>query len=88
MASTPIYHPGFILLRLGQVAKQLEGTEDEISIENHQSNGMYCVHQARVRLKGDPATYRLILAPENAPIFINDDKRPVAEAFAEPLGGV
>lgn len=86
--ATPLYHPGWIIMCLKKAAKMLEGDEDEITIENHQSNGMYCVHQARVRLKGDPATYRLILAPENAPIFINDDKRPVAEAFAEPLGGV
>lgn len=78
--------PGFILSRLADWARRDSDENERITIDNHQGNGVYGVHQARVRLKGDPTVYRLIIAPANAPIFINDDKRPVADAFAQPLG--
>jgi hypothetical protein len=78
--------PGFILSKLAEWARKDDCQTDRITIDNHQSNGAFCVHQARVRLQGDPTVYRLIIAPANAPIFINDDKRPIADAFAQPLG--
>jgi hypothetical protein len=79
-------YPGFILANIAEWSRADKGGKDTITIDNHQCNGAYCVHQARVKLDGDPTIYRLILAPANAPIFINDDKRPVADAFAAPLG--
>lgn len=57
---------------------------DRVTIENHQQNGSYGVHQATVKLGGDPTTYRLILAPADAPITING--HPIGEHFALPLG--
>jgi hypothetical protein len=81
--------PGFILAQIASWARQDAAADDggdKITIDGHQSNGMYCVHQARAMIKGDPTVYRIIIAPANAPIFINDDKRPVADAFALPLG--
>jgi hypothetical protein len=77
--------PGFIVAQLAELTRKATGA-DPIVIDNHQTNGAHCVHQARVRLAGDPTVYRMILAPADAPIFINDDKRPVADAFALPLG--
>lgn len=79
-------HPGYIVSLLSRLAKNFTVGDDQITIDNHQSNGVSCIHQARVRLKGDPTTYRMIIAPADAEIFINGDKRPVADAFAQPLG--
>lgn len=55
-----------------------------MSIDNLQQNSLDGVHQARVRLAGDPRTYRLVLAPAEAPISYNG--RPIGDAFAKPLG--
>lgn len=86
-STTMTVFPGFILAQLAQFARDASTMGvDRITIDNHQTNGAYCVHQARARIAGDPTVYRIIIAPANAPIFINDDKRPVAEAFALPLG--
>lgn len=79
-------YPGFILTKIASLCRLDTDKTDKITIDNHQSNGAQGVHQARVRLAGDTTTYRLILAPADAEIFINGDKRPVAEAFAQPLG--
>ena len=76
-------YPGYIINLLGKLAKD---AASGICLENHQANGCYGVHQVRVRVKGDPTTYRLILAPEDAPIEVNG--RPISAHFAEPLGGV
>ena len=57
---------------------------DKITIERRQQNGAYGIHQATVRLRGDANTYRLILAPADAPIEING--RPIGEHFSLPLG--
>lgn len=78
--------PGHITSVIAGLCKRHTEGADSITIDNHQSNGMYAVHQTRVTLEGDPTVYRMIIAPANAPIFINDDKRPVADAFAQPLG--
>jgi hypothetical protein len=82
------HYAGFILssiraaLRNRCMADRAEA--DAITVDNSQTNGSYGVHQARVRLRGDPNTYRLILAPADAPITING--RPIGEHFAMPLG--
>lgn len=78
--------PGYILAQIASWARADNSGSDQIVIDGHQANGAYCVHQARARIAGDPTVYRIIIAPANAPIFINDDKRPVAEAFALPVG--
>lgn len=57
--------------------------DDVIAIDNSQQNGSFGVHQARVHLANDPTTYRLILAPADAPITING--RPIGEHFSLPL---
>lgn len=83
-------YPGFIMARLARwAAKHAERMADEpdayvITIDNHQGNGRHCVHQARVRLSRDPTTYRMIIAPADAPIELYG--RPIGEAFAQPLG--
>jgi hypothetical protein len=43
-----------------------------IVIDQHQSNGLYAVHQMRVRQANDPNVYRLILAPIDTPITIGE----------------
>lgn len=57
---------------------------DGVTIDRMQQNGTYGVQQARVTLTGDPLTYRLIIAPADAPITING--RPIGRHFAKPLG--
>lgn len=82
--------PGYILAAIRSALKESSAPQiaQEIAIDGHQVNGAYCVHQARVRIAGDPTIYRMIIAPANAPIFINDDKRPCADAFPLPLGDI
>ena len=58
--------------------------QSPISVDNLQQNSMDGIQQARVRLQGDPRTYRLILAPAEAPITY--EGRPIGDAFAKPLG--
>jgi hypothetical protein len=53
------------------------------TVDQHQSNALYCVHQLRVRLPGDPVQYRVLIAPEDAPVAIGGV--PVDEHFAEPI---
>jgi len=55
----------------------------DVTIHYGQQNGAYGVHQALVKLGGDPLDYRLILAPADAPIAING--RPIDEHFAGRL---
>lgn len=78
-------YPGHILAKLANWARADDRyVTDRVTIDGHQGNGSYGVHQARVQLSGDPTTYRLILAPADAPIMING--RPIGEHFAKPLG--
>ncbi len=79
-----MHFTGFILARLSDLARSAGAGGDRITISGHQVNGAHGVHQARVTLVGDPATYRLILAPADAPISIAG--RPAEEYFAQPLG--
>jgi hypothetical protein len=53
------------------------------TVDQHQSSALYCVHQLRVRLPGDPVQYRVLIAPEDAPVAIGGV--PVDEHFAEPI---
>lgn len=77
---------GFIMSRIRNAMSALADINgaDGITIDNHQSNGAYGIHQARVRLAGDPTVYRLILAPSDAPIEFGG--RDAATYFARPLG--
>lgn len=74
-------YPGHIISVIADFARRSAGM---IKVDNHQGNGAYGVHQARVTLPDDPTTYRLIIAPADAPITING--RPIGEHFALPLG--
>lgn len=74
--------PHYTSLILYRIRQMIRG--GEISIDNHQQNAGDGVHQCRVRLEGDSAVYRMILAPADAPITLYG--RPVGEAFAKPLG--
>jgi exoribonuclease R len=53
------------------------------TIDQHQQNAMYGVHQMRVRLPDDPVVYRMILAPADAPIFVG--KIPADSHFLESI---
>jgi hypothetical protein len=76
---------GFILTKIVNWAREDDRyLSDRVTIDNQQQNGAHGIHQARVRLSGDPTTYRLILAPADAPIKING--HPIGEHFAEPIG--
>lgn len=77
---------GFILSRIRNAMNALATTaaDNGITIDNHQQNGAHGIHQARVRLAGDPTVYRLILAPSDAPIEFGG--RDAATYFARPLG--
>jgi len=77
-------YPGFIVSKIREWARAEPASTDRITVDGHQCNGAYGVHQARVQLAGDPTTYRLIIAPADAPITING--RPIGEHFAQPLG--
>jgi hypothetical protein len=56
---------------------------DMITIDQLQQNSMWGVQMARVRLSDDPRTYRLILAPAEAPVMIGNV--PADQYFNEPL---
>ena len=81
-------YPGFIMARLArwcaEHAARVGDQAEIMTIDNHQSNGSHGVHQARVILSGDPTTYRMLIAPADAPITING--QPIGEHFAKPLG--
>ena len=51
--------------------------------DQHQANGLYGVHQLRVRLPGDPTVYRVLIAPADAPISIGGVAAD--HHFSEPL---
>lgn len=55
--------------------------------DQHQSNGTWGIHQFRVRRVGDPTIYRVIVAPEDAPIFVGSAPNGLAidKHFIEPL---
>ena len=51
--------------------------------DQHQSNGLFCIHQLRVRRPGDKTVYRIIVAPADAPIQIGSV--PADEHFSKPI---
>lgn len=79
-------YPGLIIATIKGALADYQHTKGEahLTVDGHQSNGSYGLHQARVTMAGDPTTYRLIIAPADAPITING--RPIGEHFAQPLG--
>lgn len=54
-----------------------------LRVDQMQQNGQYCVHQLRVTLPEGMGTYRVIVAPDNAPIFVGSVAAD--EHFALPL---
>lgn len=56
-------YPGYVA---SLIAKALGFQADQ-----HQQNGLYGLHQLRVRLPDDATVYRVIVAPANAPITVN-----------------
>lgn len=80
------HYTGYILAAIRSALRSGDNAviADRVTVSNSQTNGAYGVYQATVRLAGDPTTYRLILAPADAPITING--RPIGEHFALPLG--
>lgn len=79
-------HTGYILAAICSALKESYCREiaKEITLDGRQGNGLHGIHQARVTLQGDPTTYRLIIAPADAPLEIGG--RPIGEHFALPLG--
>lgn len=79
-------YPGYLLARIAEWARSApaDPKHHAITVDGHQGNGLYGVHQARVTMEGDPTAYRLIIAPADAPITISG--RPIGEHFALPLG--
>lgn len=75
----------------GHIASIIRSVVNNITtvvIDQHQQNAMWGVHQMRVRFPNDPITYRLILAPENAPISVGrDNPIPINQHFLEPING-
>lgn len=80
------HYTGFIVRQLTRATKMLAASElgDAVTIDNHQANGAFGVHQCRVRLNGDATVYRLLLAPADAPIRVQG--RAIEDYFCEPLG--
>jgi len=81
-----MHFTGFIMSRIRNAMNALATTapDNAITIDNHQQNAAHGIHQARVRLAGDPIVYRMVLAPSDAPIEFSG--RDAATYFARPLG--
>ncbi len=59
---------------------------DRITIDQHQSNHMQGHHQVCIRLAGDDHhTYRLILCPDDADVYLGPGKRSADFYFTQPL---
>lgn len=67
---------------IANAIRQLLGKSGAVA-DQHQANGLWGVHQLRVKLPEDATVYRVIIAPENAPIRIGDI--PADEHFSYPL---
>ena len=74
---------GTIVARIMSAAA--DGALGAVVVTQHQTNSLYGVHQASVRLAGDDTVYRLIIAPADAPISIGGCD--VDAHFAKPLAG-
>jgi hypothetical protein len=93
-------YPGYIVSQIKRTLGLAVAASD-IMIDQHQSNGLFGIHQARARIKGDPTVYRIIVAPADAPIFcgkvhadqhfterLDDEARPVGEITTEIVGNL
>ena len=79
------HYTGFIVSIIrNAIAAGRHDNANKVSIDNLQQNAAHGIHQARVRLEGDPTIYRMILAPADAPIEFGG--REASTYFARPLG--
>lgn len=80
----PVYS-GFLAAQIRRVL--LEGgispEATGLNVDQFQSNGMYACHQLRVTLPDGMGTYRVIVAPADAPVSIGGVS--AEEHFLEPL---
>jgi hypothetical protein len=74
-----VVYPGFIASLISRALPM----QAEAAVDQHQANGCYGVHQLRAKLAGDPTTYRIIIAPADAPIFVG--KTPADSHFLESI---
>jgi hypothetical protein len=77
---------GLIITQIRNAVKldlKVSGYADVLMIDQLQQNAVWGVQMGRVRLAGDPRTYRLILAPAEAPVMIG--KVAADQYFNEPL---
>lgn len=91
MTHIDFIYPGFFIdafQRWSRIAKEREidtssPDDSKITVEGHQANGTYGIHQSTLRLEGDPTIYRMIVAPADAPICVNG--QPIDNHFLETL---
>lgn len=76
-ALRPVYS-GFLA---GQLRRLL--VQGGVTVDQFQSNGLYACHQLRVTLPEGMGTYRVLVAPADAPVSIGDVS--AEEHFMEPL---
>jgi hypothetical protein len=77
-----VVYPGFIASLISRALPM----QAEAAVDQHQANGMWGVHQLRVRLQGDPTTYRVLICPDNAPIHVGrDSTTPIDKHFLERI---
>lgn len=84
----PQHFAGHLMAKIAAWAREDRAkiaANDAIILTGHQSNGAFGIHQAALRLTGDPVLYRIIIAPADAPLEVNG--RPIGDHFAAPLGG-
>ncbi len=84
-----ILHTGFIMGTIRNLLRSNPMPGDRVTLDNLQQNATHGIWQGRVTLAGDPVTYRLILAPEDAPIGIiggADHNIRIGDHFPRPLG--
>lgn len=80
---TPTY-AGFLT---GQIRRALLENQPAVQgglvVDQFQSNGLYACHQLRVTLPDGMGTYRVLVAPADAPLKVGDVA--AEEHFMEPL---
>lgn len=81
-------YPGFFIDAFRRLTRNAQPDpkcpdDSKIGVIGHQANGAYGIHQAALRLEGDPTVYRMIVAPADAPICVNG--QPIDNHFLEPL---
>lgn len=72
VASLPRVYTGLVATQIRR--SLLEGNlipdANGLQVDQHQQNGAWAVHQLRVTLPDGMGTYRVIVAPADAPVFI------------------